>query len=619
MSTEDNTTAIFYITKNGLSLGQKLKGLYPDAKVLKFNSMMVSEAWNKCENLIFVMATGIVVRTIAPLIKDKKTDPAVVVMDEKGKNAISLLSGHLGGANENAEKIAGFLSGRAVITTATDVNRVPSIDLWARDNNLVMDNWELLPHISTRLLDNGTLRVYSEIAISLPDIFLKVDNPRFADMLITNKIKIPRPHPSLPEGKHFDYSDRHLKGQLYMRPQNIVVGFGCNSGTTEKEIEGAIRGILEKHNLAFSSIHSIATIDKKGSEPGLMAFANRYNLKINTFSSAKLNSITGIARSEAAYKATGANAVSEPAAILASGADSLLVKKIKSGNVTVAIALLRSSPHVPCPPSFRGKIYIVGTGPGSIKHITQHAREAIKKSDVIVGYGAYLDLIEELIKDKETVSTVMTQEVERCRKAVELASAGKTVSIISGGDPGVYAMAGLVLEVLKNRDVLCEMGEGLNNKDSSRVTHNAPLPIEVIPGVSALNACAARLGAPLMHDFASISLSDRLTPWELIEKRLEAAAIADFVIVLYNPKSRGRTEHIHKAQEIVLKHRSPETPVGIVKSATRENEKIVISDLRNMLSHEIDMQTTLIIGNSKTFIWNSWMITPRGYEKKFKI
>jgi precorrin-3B C17-methyltransferase len=195
----------------------------------------------------------------------------------------------------------------------------------------------------------------------------------------------------------------------------------------------------------------------------------------------------------------------------------------------------------------------------------------------------------------------MTQEVDRCRKAVELALSGKTVSVISGGDPGIYAMAGLVFELLKEQD------------------SGTPLPyVEVIPGISALNACAARLGAPLMHDFASISLSDRLTPWDLIEKRLDAAAMADFVIILYNPKSKGRAGHIARAREIVMKHRPPETPVGIVKGAMREDEKIVLADLGTMVGHEIDMQTTVIIGNSKTFFWNNLMITPRGYENKFK-
>lgn len=198
----------------------------------------------------------------------------------------------------------------------------------------------------------------------------------------------------------------------------------------------------------------------------------------------------------------------------------------------------------------------------------------------------------------------MRQEVERCSKAVELAGEGKCVAVICSGDPGIYAMAGLVFEILGNQQ------SAAGGQD---------IQTEVIPGIPALSASAARLGAPLMHDFASISLSDLLTPWELIEKRIEAAATADFVIVIYNPKSRGRPEHIKKARDIILKSRSGNTPVGIVRSATRENESIAITDLDTMLEHEIDMQSTVIIGNSQTFIWRDRMVTPRGYLNKYRI
>ena len=207
------------------------------------------------------------------------------------------------------------------------------------------------------------------------------------------------------------------------------------------------------------------------------------------------------------------------------------------GNVTVAVSEIRAAEQQSSRPvadentaallrycataQNRGKIYIVGTGPGAIEHITPYAQNAIRNSDVIVGYGTYIELIKGLIKDKAIVSTGMTQEIDRCKKAVELAMSGKTVSVISGGDPGIYAMAGLVFEMLKERNALCVMRYALKDKNSSLITDYASrIYVEVIPGVSALNACAARLGAPLMHDFASISLSDRLTPWELIEKGL---------------------------------------------------------------------------------------------------
>ncbi len=243
-------------------------------------------------------------------------------------------------------------------------------------------------------------------------------------------------------------------------------------------------------------------------------------------------------------------------------------------------------------------IYVVGTGPGGCKGMTEEARAALSRSQVIIGYKTYLDQIKELIQDKEVISSSMMQEIDRCERTFQLADCGKTVAIVSGGDAGIYAMAGLILEMASTR--------------------NNPPEIKVIAGVAALNACAAKLGAPLMHDFASISLSDLLTPWEMIEKRLQCAAEGDFVVVIYNPKSKKRAEQIRIARKILLNSRDGSTPVGIVTAAGRDNEKVVITDLDSFLSCEINMQSTVIVGNSTTFVWNGYMITPRGYKDKYK-
>jgi cobalt-precorrin 5A hydrolase/precorrin-3B C17-methyltransferase len=594
MNTE-NKLIVFYITDKGRELAQKITAFYPEAGALKFERSAVLQAWKECRSLVFIMAAGIVVRTIAPLLRDKKTDPAIVVIDEKGRHGISLLSGHLGGSNTLAKEISEVVGSEAVITTASDINDLPSIDLWAKERGLVIGNWDLLPQTGTRLINEGIVHVYSDIDMALPDAFIKTDKPELADIVITNREKIKT-------------GGGEISERLYLRPVNLVIGIGCNRGTPAEEIEDFIKKTLADNNLAFASVHSIATIDKKGDEKGLIAFAKKYSLGISTFTAEELNQVKGITVSEAALRATGARAVAEPAALLASQADSLLLQKQKSGNVTVAVADLKDR-NALCvmsdelknekPKPRQGKIYIVGTGPGDLEHITPYARKAIQKSDVIVGYGTYLDLIKELTGGKEIVSTGMTQEIDRCRKALELASSGRTVSVISGGDPGIYAMAGLVFELLRKEHQTAGMPS-----------------IEVIPGISALNACASRLGAPLMHDFASISLSDRLTPWELIEKRLAAAAMADFVIALYNPKSKGRVDHIDKARAIIMKHRRPDTPVGLVTGAMRGNERIVVTDLEHIPEHDIGMQTTVIIGNSNTFAWDGWMVTPRGYEKK---
>jgi cobalt-factor III methyltransferase len=250
-----------------------------------------------------------------------------------------------------------------------------------------------------------------------------------------------------------------------------------------------------------------------------------------------------------------------------------------------------------------GKLFVIGFGPGSFDHITKRAREAIEESDVIIGYTTYVDLIRGLLTGQEIVSTGMTEEVSRAREAVRQAEAGKKVAVISSGDAGVYGMAGLVYEVL------VEQGW----------TRANGVEVEVIPGISAINSCGALLGAPIMHDACTISLSDHLTPWELIAKRIDAAGQADFVIALYNPRSGRRTRQIVEAQRILLQYRSPDTPVGIVKSAYRDRERIELTTLANMLEHDIGMLTTVIIGNSSTFVYDGLMITPRGYQRKYTL
>lgn len=239
---------------------------------------------------------------------------------------------------------------------------------------------------------------------------------------------------------------------------------------------------------------------------------------------------------------------------------------------------------------------MVGIGPGSLADMTNRAAETIAQADLIVGYDTYIELITELLPGKEILSTGMMREIDRCQAAVDHAMSGKRVAVVSSGDPGIYGMAGLVLELAQNIPL------------SQRPAVN------VVPGVSAVSASAAALGAPLMHDFAVISLSDLMTPWPVILKRLEAAASADFVIALYNPKSKKRVDHIEQAREIALRFRSAETPVGIVHQATRSGENVIISNLDEFTSQPIDMFSLVIIGNSQTYVKDGRMVTPRGYQ-----
>ena len=235
--------------------------------------------------------------------------------------------------------------------------------------------------------------------------------------------------------------------------------------------------------------------------------------------------------------------------------------------------------------------------------------------EVVAGYKTYIELIRPLIEDKEIISTGMTQEVKRVEAAVKSALAGKSCAIVSSGDPGIYAMAGLVFETCQSKDIPL-VPPGCKNKNP---LEPKALMLEIIPGIPALSAGASLLGAPVTHDFAAVSLSDLLTPWELIEKRLAAAAAADFVIVLYNPKSKKRSWQLERAQQIILNHRSPETPVGIVVGAMRPNQNIKIVPLSRLHEAEVDMQTTVFIGSSTSRQYLDFMYTPRGYLKKYRI
>ena len=242
----------------------------------------------------------------------------------------------------------------------------------------------------------------------------------------------------------------------------------------------------------------------------------------------------------------------------------------------------------------KGKIYIIGLGPGNRDHTTPAAIKAINKSSVIVGYKTYLDFINDLIVDKIVISSGMRKEIDRCTKVLNYAKNGETVSLVSSGDAGVYGMAGIMTEILIN--------EGID------------IETEIIPGITAANAAASILAAPIMHDYVVISLSDLLTDWDLIKKRLHCAGEGDFVTCIYNPKSQGRQYHIKTAQDILLKYKSRETPVGIVRNAKRKDESFIITTLEKMLDYEIDMVTVVIVGNSNTYTANNKIVTPRGYK-----
>lgn len=257
--------------------------------------------------------------------------------------------------------------------------------------------------------------------------------------------------------------------------------------------------------------------------------------------------------------------------------------------------------------SKKGKLYVVGVGPGSHDHMTYRAKLAIEESEVIIGYDTYVSLVEDLIAGKEVYRYAMTQEVDRANQAIDFAEKGRIVSVVSSGDPGIYGMVGLIYEILAQK--------GWNREDGSSIY------VECVPGVSSLNSCAALVGSPLMTDFAVVSMSDLLVPWDIIVKRVEAAAMGDYVTVIYNPASKRRIHQLRDTREIFLKYRKPDTPIAIVKGAYRESQELVVTTLDKMLEHQdmLGMITTVIVGNSSTFNYQGMMINPRGYASKYEL
>ncbi len=559
----------------------------------------LTNIWGKYRAFVFCLATGAVVRLIAPLLKSKDWDPAVVVIDGAGKFVISLCSGHQGGADLLAKLIAHQINALPVITGASSSLQLPAIDIlgypygWGKGSG----NWT---GVMAALARQERVQVIQEAGNTLWQN-QHLENNIFDFDSTTTTIR--QALIWISEQKR-SFVKSELP-QVQWHPRVLWIGIGCERGTSKELIEKAVIASCEKYDLAPEAIAGIATIDIKVDEVGILELCDCWNLPLKTFTSEKLQQVTVPTPSEIVRQEVGTSSVAEAAAICAVEKDvnSLIVpkqvfkEKGKPGGVTVAVAKADRE-YI----GRRGKLYLVGIGPGSLAQVTPAAKVVITEADVVIGYSLYLDLIQPLLRPEQIIESFpITQEKQRGERAISLAEWGLTVAVVSSGDCGIYGMAGLVLEQLKIKH-----WDGKTPK------------VAVLPGISALQAAASRVGAPLMHDFCAISLSDLLTPWEVIKKRLEAAAMADFVTVLYNPRSQKRTQQIVTAQEIFLNHRDKNTPVAIVRSVYRDEEQITITTLEKMLDTAIDMLTTVIIGNSNTCNYQDWMITPRGYLENIR-
>ena len=498
------------------------------------------------------------------MLEAKVRDPGVVCVDDAGRFAVALVGGHGGGANALAGRVASALGAAPVVTTASDALSLPALDLLGTELGFRREDGSDLAAVGAALVSGERVTLHSERRWPLgplPENVVRAEELEPPVILISDRlVSAPRP------------------AAVY-RPPSLLVGVGCSRGAGAGEILALVRSSLAEAKLSEKSIASLASIEVKSDEAGLLEAAERLGVPLRFYTAEELSAIEAPNPSSAVEGAVGTPSVAE-ASVLASGAE-LLVEKRKSGNATAAVGRL----------PVRGRLFLVSLGPGEDSLIPPLAREALTASELVVGLGQYVDRIGHLLRPGTRVSTLpLGEEIERAKRALAEARAGGSVALVSGGDVGVYAMASPALE-LADEDV----------------------DVTVVPGVTAAQAAASLLGSPLGHDHCSISLSDLLTPWEVIRERVRAAAEADFVVSLYNPRSKGRDWQLGEAREILLEHRSSDTPAGIVRDAYREGQRVILTSLGSLHPGSVDMLTIVIIGSSRTEVRAGRMVTPRGY------
>ena len=529
-----------------------------------------------------VCAAGILVRALGPVLGDKRVEPPVLAVSEDGAFVVPLLGAHRGGA-ALARRIAAATGASVAVTTAGD--RRFGIALDDPPEGWTLANPEHYKSFVAALLHGARVRV--------PAGF-----PWLAESAL------PRDDAGALAIRVDDRKSKGSSGTLVYRPRHLALGIGCERGTPPAEIEELARSCLDGAGLAPEAVAGVFSIDLKSDEPGVAALAQSLGVPARFFAAAALEAEAGRLRnpSDFVFREVGCHGVAEGAALAAAGPHGeLVVEKTKSARATCAIARAPGPLDPVALGAARGELWVAGVGPGDAGTLTPDARAAIESADHVVGYRRYLDLVAALIHGQRVHPYELGEERARVEKAIRLAAEGERVALVCSGDPGVYAMASLVMEVL----------------EAEADPAFARIAIRVLPGVSALQAAAARAGAPVGHDFCAVSLSDLLTPREAIESRLAAAASADFVIALYNPVSKARRETFARALEILRVHRAPETPVVVARNLGREGERVEVVPLQRLDPARIDMMTTLIVGSSETRTFRHGAsirtYTPRGY------
>jgi cobalt-precorrin 5A hydrolase/precorrin-3B C17-methyltransferase len=538
--------------------------------------------------IVGICAAGILIRAVAPLLADKRREPPVVAVSLDGHHVVPLLGGHHG-ANALARAVAKATGGVAAITTGGD-----------SAFGLALDE----PPPGWRVANPAAAKAITADLIAGRPVGLLVETGEATFLTQSGA-------PFADEGaRSIHVTDRagaEAADRLVLHPPVLALGVGCERGCPAEELIALVNETITAAELAKGAIAVVVSLELKADEPAVHALAGVLGVPARFFSAERLEAETPrLAHpSDVVFREVGCHGVAEAAALAAAGGEGeLIVTKRKSARATCAIARAPRPIDVASVGRPRGQLAIVGIGPGGPAWRTPEVTAALTEASDIVGYQLYLDLIGDLVRDQRLHAPPMTEEVARARLALDLAAGGRRVCLVSSGDAGIYGLAALVYEQLE-----CENCVAWNR-----------VAVAVLPGMSALQAAAARAGAPLGHDFCAISLSDLLTPWAEIERRLQAAADGDFVVALYNPVSQRRRSQLVAARDILLTRRPAATPVVLARNLGRDGETVAFTTLAALDPADADMLTLVLIGASRTRRVtrgdHDFVYTPRGYATK---
>ena len=557
-----------------------------------FDSRLAAN-WAQFDAHIFIGATGIPFRKAAPLLRDKNIDPAVLACPESGSHVIALTSGHFGGTNRLARRIARITGGQAVIGSPADVNSLPAFDEAAAQEHARILNPEAVRALNAALLDGspiafcGTRAVFERHFASTGQVAF-FENPQ--DVTCGHAILWDSENTLPEEVLYLDVSSRAF-----------VLGVGCRRGVKPQELRLVAERYLSEFGLNAENIASIATCTVKEDEPAILGLGEAWQVPVAFHSAEELDAVPVSAPSEKVREKVGTASVCEAACLLSAGYGSipqpaLYAPKSAFGDITLALARL---PHLPVPKSGQGEIVVAGLGSGAPGHITPDVDTALRRCDTVAGYSHYVDFIRDRIAGKPVIQNGMKGEVERCLSALEAALDGQNVCMVCSGDPGILAMAGLLYEL------------------RTREPRFRDIPIRVLPGITAATIAASSLGAPLQNGFSLVSLSDLLVPADEVRRNIRSVAQSLLPVALYNPAGRKRRDLLEETLAVFREHRGEDVLGAYVKNAGREQETKWVGKLSEFPAAEVDMSTLIIIGGPRTRLDSGVLYEPRGYVEKY--